>query len=87
MELFAKIKINPKIPKTCANLNLFFGSIFISRFEQWEFFNGLIFNFLNAKISDVDSFTTKRKYFSIKNLVADKVFILFKTAFQEFLLQ
>jgi hypothetical protein len=27
LELFAKIKINPKIPKTCITRNLFFGSI------------------------------------------------------------
>ncbi|REC80053.1 hypothetical protein DRF60_03470 [Chryseobacterium elymi] len=43
-----------KSPKLTRIYYLFFDSKFVSRFKQWEFFNGLILNFLNASVSYVD---------------------------------
>jgi len=55
LETFAKnLNLILKFPKLARVQNWFFGSIFMSRFKQWEFFNGISFNFFNAPFSYVD---------------------------------
>jgi len=52
LESFCKnLIINPKIPKTCADHILVIWFLVCPALKQWEFFNGLIFNFCALQFS------------------------------------
>lgn|GEM_PF-2312094 len=70
------------MPKLARNKHSFFELNFVSRFEQWEFFNVLNFNFFNAPFSYVDKFDNLNNLGQLNNNSIDctSVFIFLNFA-------